>query len=264
MQLEGRVALVTGAGSGMGRATVRRLVDEGMHVMAVDIDLDAARATAEPIGAHAARCDVSDPAQVDAVFAECVDHFGGLDLAHLNAGVGLRWSGDIGTMDLADYHLSIGVNLHGVVYGTRAAVQAMRRTDRDGGVIVATASIAGFLPFHPDTIYTIGKHGVVGLIRAIAPNLAAEGIAAHALCPGTTDTGMLGEGNKKLMGRIGVPVQPPEHVADAVVHTALAPLEMSGTCWVVQADTPHTPYEFPTFDGPENVLNQAMRPTPST
>jgi NAD(P)-dependent dehydrogenase (short-subunit alcohol dehydrogenase family) len=240
----------------MGKATAQRLVGEGMKVCVVDIDMDAARAVAEPMGAFAVQCDVSDAAQVDAAFASCVEQFGRVDLAHLNAGVGLRWSGDIGELDIKDYQRSVGVNLDGVVFGARAAVRAMRaRSDGGEGAIIATASIAGVMPFHPEPVYTLGKHGVVGLVRAIAPNLAAEGIAVHALCPGTTATGMVAEEHQQMMGRIGVPVQPPENVAEAVVVAATAPLSMAGTCWIVQADTPPYPFEFAVFDGPDKILN---------
>ena len=172
MELAGRVALVTGAGSGMGRATARRLVDEGMSVCAVDINGDAVAAVAEPLGALAVTCDVSDVDQVDAAFARCVEHFGRLDLAHLNAGVSISWSGDIAELDLVQYDRAVGVNLHHVVYGARAAVRAMRqRTDEAGCAIVATASIAGLEPFPGDAVYTLTKHGAVALIRSIAPRV---------------------------------------------------------------------------------------------
>ena len=257
MELDGRVALVTGAASGMGRATARRLVDEGMRVCALDIDADAVRAVADPIGALAVTCNVSDPEEVDAAFAQCVEHFGGVDLVHLNAGVGVRWSGDIAEMDLADYHRSVGVNLNGVVYGARAAVRAMRdRPDpTGGGAIVATASIAGIEPFHPDAIYTIGKHGVIGLIRAIAPNLATEGIAAHAICPGTTETGMLSDGVKEFFRKTGVAMQPPEEIANAVVMAATAPLESTGSCWVCNPGEAPVAFEFNHVEGPDSAFN---------
>lgn len=257
MELQGRVALVTGAASGMGRATARRLVDEGMRVCALDIDGDAVRDVAESIGAFPVTCDVSDPDQVDAAFAQCAAQFGSVDLAFLNAGVAIRWSGDIGELDLEDYRRSVGVNLDGVVYGARAAVRAMR--ERSGqpadGVIIATSSIAGIDPFHPDPVYTIGKHGVIGLIRSIAPNLAAEGIAAHALCPDTTDSGMLSGSIKDFFTRSGIPVMAPEQIADAVVYAATQPLKTAGTCWVCRLDELPEPFAFNTVPGPHTALN---------
>lgn len=257
MELNGRVALVTGAGSGMGRATVRRLIEEGMAVCAVDIDGEAVESVAEPLGALAVTGDVSDPDQVDAAFAQCVERFGRVDLAHLNAGVGVRWSGDIAELDVAQYRRSVGVNLDGVVFGVRAAVRTMReRPDpRAGGVIVATASIAGIDPFHPDAIYTIGKHGVIGLIRSIAPNLAAEGIAAHAICPGTTETGMISDSVRTFFRRAGIAMQPPEEIANAVVAAAMSPLEATGSCWVCNPGESPFAFEFNAVDGPDKVLN---------
>ena len=256
MELEGRVALVTGAGSGMGRATVGRLVDEGMRVAALDVNADAVRAVADETGALAVACDVSDPEQIDAAFAQCVERFGSLDLAHLNAGVAIRWSGDIADLDVAQYHRSVGVNLDGVVYGARAAVRAMRARPEPGdGVIVATASIAGIDPFHPDAIYTVGKQGVIGLIRAIAPNLAPEGIAVHAICPGTTETGMISESVKGFFRKAGIAMQPPEEIAAAVVRAARAPIESTGSCWVANPGEAPFAFEFNEVGGPDTVLN---------
>lgn len=257
MELKGRVALVTGGGSGMGRATARRLTDEGMQVCVVDINGDAARAVAEPLDALAVTADVSDPDQVDAAFARCVEQFGSVDLAYLNAGVVFPWSGDIADLDLADYRRAVGINLDGVVYGARAAVRSMRERGDDaaGGAIVATSSIAGLEPFPPDPVYTIGKHGVVGLIRSIAPNLAAEGIGAHGICPGVTDTGMLSEGTKEFMRGAGVPLVAPEEIANAVVLAATSPLEATGTCWVCNPGEPPLAFGFNDVPGPHTILN---------
>ena len=89
MELNGRVALVTGGGSGMGRAAARRFVAEGMQVCVVDINGDAAKEVADEIGALAFTADVSDSSQIDAAFAACISEFGGVDLAYLNAGIGV-------------------------------------------------------------------------------------------------------------------------------------------------------------------------------
>jgi NAD(P)-dependent dehydrogenase (short-subunit alcohol dehydrogenase family) len=256
MELEGRVALVTGAGSGMGRASVQRLAAEGMHVCALDINGDAARAVAEPIGALAITCDVSDAEQVDAAFAQCFEHFGRLDLAHLNAGISMSWSGDVAELDLGNYHRLLGVNLHHVVYGARAAVRAMRqRSDGStGGAIVATSSIAGVEPFPGDLVYTIAKHGVVALVRSIAPNLAAEGIAVHAICPNTTDTAMLSQGTKDFLAGKGVALVPAEAIAGTVVLAATSPMETTGTCWIVNPDEAPFAFGFNDVPGPHKVL----------
>ncbi len=142
MRLDGRVALVTGGGSGIGRATAQRFAAEGMRVCVVDIDGDAASTVARSLDGLALQCDVSDPGQVDDAFTACFRRLGSVDLAFLNAGITIHWSGDIGSLDMADYRRSLGVNLDGVVFGACAAVRAMRdRHDGGDGAILATASL---------------------------------------------------------------------------------------------------------------------------
>jgi len=255
MKLAGRVALVTGGASGIGLATAQRLAAEGMRLCVVDIDGDAASSVAETLGGIAVQCDVSDPEQVDAAFAACARELGSVDLAFLNAGITIHWSGDIGSLDLADYRRSVGVNLDGVVFGVVAAVRAMRaRTEQAGGVILATASLAGILAWHPDPVYSLGKHAVVGFMRAIAPNLAPEGISVHTICPGITETGVLGD-RRSLVESIGVPVMEPEVIADAALMAATSPIGSTGSCWVVQHGKAAWPMEFPEVPGPDSRLN---------
>lgn len=254
MELAGRVALVTGAGSGIGRATAQRLAAEGMRVCVVDIDPAAAAEVAASLGGVAVTCDVSDLEQVKAAFVRCVDAFGGLDLALLNAGITIHWSGDIGTLELADYRKSLGVNLDGVVFGMSTAVRTMRTLADGDRAIVATASLAGLMPWHPDPVYALGKHAVVGLMRSAAPSLAAERIAVHTICPGITGTGVLGD-RRALVERIGVPVMEPETVAHAVLVAATSPLDLSGTVWVAQHGKPAWPMVFPELSTPDSRLN---------
>ena len=255
MNLDGRVALVTGGGSGIGRATAALLAGHGMRVCVVDIDAQAAAAVADTIGGLGLGCDVSDPDQVDAAFAACASEFGGLDLAFLNAGISIRWSGDIATLDTADYRRSAGVNLDGVVFGARAAVRTMRAYPSDGErAIVATASLAGLLPWHPDPVYSLGKHAVVGFMRAIAANLEPEGIAVHTVCPGITETGVLGD-RRSLVEGIGVPVMEPDAIAAAVYTAVSVPLPQTGSTWVVQHGKPAWVMQFNDVPGPDKRLN---------
>ncbi|KWX67026.1 SDR family oxidoreductase [Mycobacterium sp. NAZ190054] len=256
MKLAGRVALVTGGASGIGRATALRLAAEGMQVCVVDIDGSAADAVAEPLGGIGLQCDVSDPAQIDTAVGLCADRLGGLDLAFLNAGITIDWSGDIGSLDLAQYRHSVGVNLDGVVFGARAAVRTMRKHSAGGAdrAILATASLAGLMPWHPDPVYSLGKHAVIGFMRSIAPNLAGEGIAVHTICPGITETGVLGD-RRPLVERIGVPVMEPDTIADAVLNALAAPTDATGTCWVAQHGKPAWAMEFAQVDGPDTRLN---------
>ncbi len=257
MQFEGRVALVMGGGSGIGRATAERLAAEGMKVCVVDLVGDAAESVCARIGGLAITADVSDPDELDSAFARCVDEFGRLDVAHLNAGVSLG-AGDVAELDVENYRMSIGVNIDHVVFGTRTAVRTIRRSDPDGGprAIVATASIAGLEPFYPDAIYTLTKHAVVGFIRAIAPDLARDGIGAHVVCPGLTDTGMLNPERKELLLRAGMPLVEPERIADAVVGAISSPLDVTGTCWVGNPDQPPLPWTFTAVPGPHCAINK--------
>ncbi|KUI00227.1 oxidoreductase [Mycolicibacterium acapulense] len=258
MQLAGRVALITGGGSGIGRAAAQRLSAEGMRVCVLDIDGAAAHAVADPLGGLALACDVADPDQVATAFARCVEELGGLDLALLNAGITIRWSGDIGVLDLADYRKSLGVNLDGVVFGMVTAVRTMRSLGDADRAILATASLAGLMPWHPDPVYALGKHAVVGLMRSVAPNLAAERIAVHTICPGITETGALGD-RRALVEGIGVPVMEPEASADAVVIAVTAPRDATGSCWVVEHGREPWPMDFADLDTPDNRLNVPVR-----
>lgn len=260
MNLAGRVALITGGASGIGRATAVRLAAEGMRVCVVDIDGDAASEVASTVDGIGLHCDVTDPEQVDTAFASCLTAFGGLDLAFLNAGITIHWTGDIGSLDLAQYRRSVGVNLDGVVFGVRAAVRAMRSLGGDSDrAILATASLAGLMPWHPDPVYSLGKHGVVGFMRSIAPNLAAEDIAVHTICPGITETGVLGD-RRSLVESIGVPVMEPEAVVDGVLAALAAPKSAAGSCWVIQHGKRPWTMDFAAVEGPDSRLNLPVRP----
>ncbi|MGE2731812.1 SDR family NAD(P)-dependent oxidoreductase [Mycolicibacterium vaccae] len=259
MNLAGRVALVTGGASGIGRATALRLAAAGARVCVVDIDGDAAGEVASSIGGIGMRCDVTDPDQVDQTFTRCAGELGGLDIAFLNAGITIHWSGDIGSLDLAQYRRSVGVNLDGVVFGARAAVRTMRSLGPGERAILATSSLAGLMPWHPDPVYSLGKHAVVGFMRSIAPNLAPEGIAVHTICPGITETGVLGD-RRPLVEGIGVPVMEPEAIADAVLAALAAPADTTGSVWVAQHGKPPWAMGFPTVPGADSKLNVPLRP----
>lgn len=255
MTLDGRVALVTGGGSGIGRASAERFAAHGMRVCVVDLDGEAASAVAAPLNGVGIACDVSDPDQVDSAFAQCAEEFGSVDLALLNAGITIQWSGDIGSLDLVQYRKSVGVNLDGVVFGAAAAVRTMRaRGNGAPGTIMATASLAGLMPWYPDPVYSLGKHGVVGFMRSVAPNLAPEGIAVHTICPGITETGVLGD-RRSLVEGFGVPVMDADTIADAVVAVATLPIEATGSCWVIQHGKSPWAMDFADVPGPDSKLN---------
>jgi NAD(P)-dependent dehydrogenase (short-subunit alcohol dehydrogenase family) len=247
MELDGRIALVTGGGSGIGRATVHRLAAEGMAVCVVDRDPVAAGVVADAVGGIAVVADVGVASEVDTAFAECAARLGGPDLAVANAGIAIGVA-DLADLADADYRRILGPNVDGVVFTARAAIRAMRA--RGGGVIVATASLAGLMAFAPDPVYALTKHAVVGLVRSIAPGLADDGIAVHAVCPGLTDTAILGPEIREALDAAGFPLMDPAQIAEAVVTAAQAPAEATGSCWVCQPGRPATPYGFRRVPGP--------------
>jgi NAD(P)-dependent dehydrogenase (short-subunit alcohol dehydrogenase family) len=114
------------------------------------------------------------------------------------------------------------------------------------------------MPWHPDPVYSLGKHGVVGFMRSIAPNLAPEGIAVHTICPGITETGVLGD-RRSLVEGFGVPVMEPEAIADVVLHAATSPMEATGSCWVAQHGKAAWAMEFNDVPGADNKLNVPVR-----
>jgi NAD(P)-dependent dehydrogenase (short-subunit alcohol dehydrogenase family) len=256
VDLEGRAALVTGAASGIGHATARRLAAEGMRVCCVDLDGDGARRVADEVGGTAIAGDVSRARDTDAAFAHCVAELGGVDLAYLNAGIALART-DIGTLEDDEYERILGVNVDGVVFGARAAIRTMRAQGR-GGVIVATASLAGIVPFALDPVYSLTKHAVVGFTRSLAPTLEADGIAVHAICPGLTDTAIMGDQTREALRAADFPLMAPEQIADAVVTAATA--SSSGTCWVCQPGRDPIAYEFREVPGPRAEGAEGRRP----
>ncbi len=171
MELQDRVALVTGGASGIGRATVARFAAAGMRVCVVDLDAAGAAEVAEEHGGTSFRADVGESDAVDAAFAHCAAVLGGIDVAFLNAGIAIGVA-DLDALTDEVYRRIMRVNVDGVVFGMRAAVRAMRE---HGGAIVATASLAGLIPFPPDPVYDLTKHAVVGFVRSAAPTPRGAG-----------------------------------------------------------------------------------------
>src|SRR4051812_25227190 len=201
-----------------------------MRLCCVDLDGDGARRVADEVRGSAIAADVSRPSETDAAFAHCVDALGAVDLAFLNAGIALART-DIGALEDDEYARILGVNVDGVVFGARAAIRTMRAQQR-GGVIVATASLAGIVPFALDPVYSLTKHAVVGFVRSLAPTVEADGIAVHAICPGLTDTAIMGDQTREMLRAAEFPLMQPDQIADAVVAAARA--TGTGTCWVCQ------------------------------
>jgi NAD(P)-dependent dehydrogenase (short-subunit alcohol dehydrogenase family) len=253
--MDGKVALVTGAASGIGQATAERLAAEGAVVCVVDLIDDAGRQVAESVGGVFHQADVGDADEVGAAFATCERELGGPDIAFLNAGIAIGHA-DIETLPDDLYRKIMRVNVDGVVYGTRAAVRAMQR--RGGGAIVATASLAGLIPFPPDPVYDLTKHAVVGFIRSVAPSLLAKGITANTVNPGMTDTNIIGEDARRLIEEANFPLMPASQIAEAVLRIVTG--GRTGECWVCQPGREPEPYRFHDVPGPRTQGAQGRVP----
>jgi NAD(P)-dependent dehydrogenase (short-subunit alcohol dehydrogenase family) len=192
MEIQGTVAVITGGGSGIGRATALRLAAEGASTVIADIDLAGAQETAGEItrrgGAGVAlRADVTRDADALAMIELAEQRFGGLDILFNNAGITCGPEGYPGASADA-WQRVLDVNLRAVVLATQLALPAMHR--RGGGAVVNTASMAAFVGFPPDPIYAATKAAVVLFTHSMGV-LAAQGIRVNCVCPGLVNTPML-------------------------------------------------------------------------
>lgn len=228
MRLEGRVAVITGAGSGMGRAMALLFAREGARVVAVDWVGESAEETVRLVAnegkgeAVAVRADVSHAQDVDRMITTAGERFGGLDILCNNAGV-LDMK-PVTETDDATWERVLNVNLKGVFLGCRRAIPEMIK--RGKGAIVNTASIAGLVAEAGGFTYTVSKHGVIGITRAVAATYGPQGIRANAICPGAVETGMTRDLLKDpatLQGLSSVPLRrvgEPMDIAQAALYLA--------------------------------------------
>lgn len=254
----GRVALITGGASGFGAEVARQLVRRGDAVVLVDVDEAGGKALADELGAHFLRCDVSNFDEVVATTAAAEQVHGGLDLVFLNAGI-TSGCGIADDFDLGLYRRAMGINLDGVVFGAHAAIPALRR--RGGGSIVATASMAGLTGTPFDPIYGANKHAVVGLVRALGPALAPQGIRVNAFCPGFSQTKIITD-IKGMLHESGVPIIPVD-VAGRAVLQAFDSAE-TGQAWLLQAGREPMVYAFRGIPGPLNPDGSRAQPIDPT
>jgi NAD(P)-dependent dehydrogenase (short-subunit alcohol dehydrogenase family) len=235
------VAIVTGGGSGIGAATVRRLATTGAHVAVVDRDGARAAAIAAEAGGRPLAEDVSRPEAWARILAAVGEWWGPPTMVHLNAGVPTtRYPFAIEDVTLEQYERIRGVNFDGVLLGVRAVAPAM--VAAGGGAIVATASLAGLVAFPDDPYYAATKHGVVGFVRSVAPQLAAQGVRINVVCPSTTDTPILDEARRAVIVREGRAMQSADEVAAAVVDLLMS--GGTGEAWTTKAGRPPRRWDF--------------------
>ena len=191
-RLAGKVAIVTGAGSGMGRAIARRFLAEGARVVGVDLDPERARETCKGYGdaAVALQTDVRDAAAVSATVARAVERFGTVDILHSNAGIAETIK-PLDEISVDEWDVVLDVNLKAFFLLARAVAPVMRRGG--GGCILLTASIAARRPRPGMAAYVASKSGAVGLARALAIELAPDAIRVNVINPGPARTPMLKE-----------------------------------------------------------------------
>ena len=228
MEIEGKVAIVTGAGSGIGRATALALAAEGASVVVADIDPEGAAVTVGEItGADGAavfvHADVTSPESIRNLFVEAEAAYGGVDIVYNNAGISSgepHWPEASLERIAEETHINAG----GVMMGTREAVHAMRK--RGGGAIVNTASVAGdgHLPFDP--MYSATKKAVMSFTQSCAPLAQSDNIRVNAVSPGMVRTAFqrkTGDGETPAswllpsIERHADQILPPEAIAEAVL-----------------------------------------------
>jgi NAD(P)-dependent dehydrogenase (short-subunit alcohol dehydrogenase family) len=188
-RVEGKACIVTGAGSGIGKAIAQRLAEEGGTVLCADINGATAIATVEEIHhaggiAVAMAADVSDRTQVDMLIAHCVDLYGKVDVLVNNAGVNIPGVFHEVTDDAIDQTLN--VNVKGAMYGCRAAILHMLR--QGSGSIINISSVNGLVSEPFLTVYSASKGAIVMLTKGVALDYAKQGIRCNAICPGWVDT----------------------------------------------------------------------------
>ena len=230
-RLEGKVAVITGGGNGIGRATVLRFLAEGARVVVADLNeetgretMDAGRQAGAGDRVRFVRADVTREADVAAAVALATADFGRLDCMFNNAGVAGAF-GPITHIDEGDWDYTFAVLVHGVFLGMKHGARVLK-AQGSGGVILSTASIAGLTGGDGPQAYSAAKAAVINLTRAVAVELAPQRIRVNAICPGGILTPLLHRGNADAMRPLLEKFQPwpeagqPEHIAGAALFLA--------------------------------------------
>lgn len=238
MEIAGTVAIVTGAGSGIGRAAALRLAREGARVVAADVNAASAAETARMItegggAAIAVRVDVSVEADLLAMFEAAERAYGGFDILYNNAGIATGLPQWPDTPE-EKWHRTLAIDLWAVIRATQLAIPRLRA--RGGGAIVNTASMAGLIGFSLDPVYAAAKGGVVLFTRSLAGHKERDNICVSCVCPGVVDTPIVRDAEDPRVRRMPerLPFLPPEEIAEAVV--ALIREDAAGKALRVSAD----------------------------
>jgi NAD(P)-dependent dehydrogenase (short-subunit alcohol dehydrogenase family) len=225
-----KTILITGAGSGIGRATARLFLQQGWKVALVGRRAEALAESAQGADALILPCDVSDEAQVDAAFARVAADWGRLDVAFNNAGMSLPGK-PIDEIAVKDWLALSNVNITGMFLTARAAFGLMRRQDPQGGRIINNGSVSAHVPRPGSAPYTMSKHAVTGLTRTLCLDGRQFNIAAGQIDIGNALTDLAVKFTKGVpQADLSIktePVMDVGHVADAVLHMAMLPLQVS-------------------------------------
>jgi len=213
MQLDGKVALITGAGSGIGKAAGLLLAREGAKVAALDLSDDDAQATADEIEraggtALAVTADVSQPPQMEAAVQQTVDAWGRLDIVFANAGINGVWA-PLDELTPEDWDQTLGINLKGTFLTVKYAVPHLKQR---GGSVIVTASVNGTRIFSNTgaTAYSCSKAGQVAFAKMIALELAQDKVRVNVICPGAIETNIEESTEQRDLDEVRVPVEYPE------------------------------------------------------
>jgi NAD(P)-dependent dehydrogenase (short-subunit alcohol dehydrogenase family) len=248
-RLENKVALITGAGGGIGRAAATLFAAEGARVVAVDADERAGRAAVDEVNARGGtaafiRADVSKAADVQAMIAFAESQFGALHVLFNNAGIFPDADGSVVDTDEAVFDHVIAVNLKGVFLGCKYGIPALLRAG--GGAVINTASFVAVIgSATSQSAYTASKGGVLALTREIAIEFARRGIRANALCPGPVNTpllqSLLADPARRARRLVHLPMgrlAEPEEIAAAALYLASGESSyVNGTAFLVDGGT---------------------------